>query len=57
MTEAHYKNWLTYIKDIAYDRDCFSRNILCLEWLADELRRYAISALSGDDCPLDQYQD
>lgn len=56
MKEAHYKNWLQYISDIAYDRDGW-KNAKDLGELVDELRDMAIEALAGKTCPLNQYKD
>jgi hypothetical protein len=52
--EACYKNWLTYIKDIALDRDGY-HNAKDLGELVDELRQFAIDALAEKECPLKQY--
>lgn len=56
MKEAHYRNWLQYIADIAYDRDGW-KSAKDLGELVDELREMAIEALAGDECPLNQYKD
>lgn len=51
MTEAtRLRNWLIYIKDIAYDCDGYHR-ANDLEDLLDELRGYAIDALAGKEPP------
>jgi hypothetical protein len=51
MTEAiRLRNWMIYIKDIAYDRDGY-HNAKDLGELVDELRGYAVDALAGKEPP------